>query len=166
MSRVTKKRKWGLVLLATFAFTVVAATVSINAGAFPYSQVDNAQNLSVNDEAVLRSAGLTGLAGAYRLRNGLGSLPETSTIKVTWSDGSTEEGVVTCILGSMCVQPIPGTQKLPSTGGGGGLGSGSGGGGGGGSGGGGGYIGGGSGGGGGGGGSGGVVIVGPPKNAD
>lgn len=165
MSRISRKKKWSLVGLTFVAFSVIAATISINAQAFPYNQVPAAQGLSAYEMAELRIAGLTGLAGMYRSTNGLGSAPVGTKIKVTWADGSTEEATVVCLAGSVCVQPIPGTQK-PASSGNGGTGSGGGGGGGGGSGGGGGYIGGGSGGGGGGSGGGGVVIVGPPKNAD
>jgi len=163
MNRVSRKKSWGLVGLMTVAFSVFAVTITVNAGAFPYSQVPAAQEMSAYAMVELRQAGLTGIAGMYRSTKG--ALPVGSKIKVTWADGSTEEALVICTSGTICADPIPGTQKPPSSGGNGGTGSG-GGGGGGGSGGGGGYIGGGSGGGDSGGGSGGVVIVGPPKNAD
>lgn len=163
MKWLSGKKRWSVAGLSFVAFAVVAATVSINAQAFPYTQVPAARNLSAFELAELRIAGLTGLAGMYRSTHGLTSAPIGTRIKVTWADGSTEEAVVTCMGGSNCVQPVPGTQKASSSGGGG---SGRGGtGGGGGAGGGGGYIGGGSSGGSAGGGSG-RVIVGPPKNPD
>ncbi|HIE5353527.1 TPA: hypothetical protein ACXNP2_000075 [Stenotrophomonas maltophilia] len=159
MSRIYRNRKWGLVGLSLVAFSVVAATISITAEAGMYKKVPSAQGLTAYDLAELRIAGMSGLAGMYRGQHGFASTPIGTRIKVTWGDGSTEEGVVECTTGSSCVFPIPGTQK-PKPGGGGGIGSGSGGNGGGSGG------GGGGGGGGSGGGGGGVVTVGPPKNVD
>ncbi|WP_303638093.1 MULTISPECIES: hypothetical protein [Stenotrophomonas] len=127
MDRVTRRMKWSITALAFVTFAAVAATVSINASAFPYNQVAPAQEMSVYKMAELRVGGLVGLAGMYRITHGLASLPVGSRIKVTWGDGSAEEAAVTCLAGSNCVQPLPGTQKPPSDGGD-GLGSGSGGG--------------------------------------
>lgn len=132
MTRVSRKKKWSFFGLIFTTFAVVAATVTINAAAYPYNQVPAAQSLSAFEMAELRIAGLTGLAGMYRITHGLGSLPIGSKIKVTWGDGSVEEGAVVCLAGSVCVKPVPGTQKAATSGGGGGGGGGSGGGGGGG----------------------------------
>lgn len=120
MTRVSRKKKWSFFGLIFTTFAVVAATVTINAAAYPYNQVPAAQSLSAFEMAELRIAGLTGLAGMYRITHGLGSLPIGSKIKVTWGDGSVEEGAVVCLAGSVCVKPVPGTQKAASGGGGGG----------------------------------------------
>lgn len=68
-----------------------------------------------------RIAGLTALAGEYRSLHGVLSLPPNSIVKVTWHDGSKEDGKVLCLAGTVCVQPVPGTQRNPSGGGGGGI---------------------------------------------
>ncbi|MBD3680308.1 hypothetical protein H3005_00355 [Stenotrophomonas sp. Br8] len=120
MTRVSRRKKWSFFGLIFTTFAVAAATVTINAAAYPYNQVPAAQSLSAFEMAELRIAGLTGLAGMYRITHGLGSLPIGSKIKVTWGDGSVEEGAVVCLAGSVCVKPVPGTQKAASGGGGGG----------------------------------------------
>ncbi|WP_230116485.1 hypothetical protein, partial [Stenotrophomonas lactitubi] len=118
MTRVSRRKKWSFFGLIFTTFAVAAATVTINAAAYPYNQVPAAQSLSAFEMAELRIAGLTGLAGMYRITHGLGSLPIGSKIKVTWGDGSVEEGAVVCLAGSVCVKPVPGTQKAASGGGG------------------------------------------------
>ncbi|MBH1513328.1 hypothetical protein I5W19_04605 [Stenotrophomonas maltophilia] len=127
MNRISGRTKWSIAGLVFTAFAAVAATVSINASSYPYNQVAVAQNLSAYEMVELRRAGLVGLAGMYRITHGIASLPVGSRIKVTWGDGSVEEAAVTCLTGSPCVQPLPGTQQPPSRGGG-GAGGGSGGG--------------------------------------
>ncbi|HID8537003.1 MULTISPECIES: hypothetical protein [Stenotrophomonas] len=118
MNRISRKMKWSIASLVFVAFAAIAATVSINASSYPYNQVVAAQEMSAYEMAELRIAGLVGLAGMYRVTHGIASLPVGSRIKVTWGDGSVEEATVTCLGGSPCILPIPGTQK-PSSGGGG-----------------------------------------------
>lgn len=111
--------KFTVLALGAFSFVAIAAAVSINASRAPYSSVAAAQGLSVNSMTELRTAGLLGLAGMYRAVNGVSSLPVGSTINVTWGDGSKEIGQVVCLVGSPCVQPVPGTQRGGGGGGGG-----------------------------------------------
>lgn len=125
MGRVSRRMRLSVTGLVFLAFAAVAATVSINASAYPYTKVPAAQDLTAYEMVDLRIAGLTGLVGMYRSTYGIYSLPVGTKIKVTWGDGSVEEALVACLSGTPCVQPIPGTQKPPSEGGG-GLGSGTG----------------------------------------
>ena len=111
MAMISRKQKWGVFGLAFLTFSVVAATVSINAGAFPYTQVPSATGVGVSSHSEVRIAALYGLAGMYRTTHGPASLGVGSTIKVTWDDGSSEEGKVSCLTSTVCVVPVPGTQK-------------------------------------------------------
>jgi len=83
MNQVSKKAKWSIVGFALVAFAAVAATVTINAGSYPYNQVQSAQGLSAYEMSELRIAGLLGLAGMYRTTHGATSLPPGSKIVVT-----------------------------------------------------------------------------------
>ncbi|MCD0256995.1 hypothetical protein JWH11_02135 [Xanthomonas melonis] len=116
--------------LAFFALVIsslpgIASAVTIRAGDAPYNQVAPAQGITVLDDSILRVAAMYGLWGMYRTVNGITKLPRGSTFDVIYSDGSSEKATVACVGGTVCVIPVPGTQKrddgtLISNGGGGG----------------------------------------------
>lgn len=108
-----------LLALAGFAASVSAKTVSIDAGKPPYNSVGPAQNVDVTTDVIMRLGALSSLAAAYRAYNGVFSLPPGSIIKVKWANGSSEQATVTCLAGSECAVPIPGTQSGGGGGGGG-----------------------------------------------
>ncbi|RRJ56980.1 hypothetical protein EIM45_21770 [Xanthomonas vasicola pv. musacearum] len=146
--RVVFKRYLAFFALVISSLPVIASAVTIRAGYAPYNQVAPAEGITVLDDSLLRVAAMYDLWGMYRTVNGLTALPRGSTFDVVYSDGSSEKATVACIGATICVIPVPGTQRrddgtLISNGGGGGGGGKSGGSGGGGS-------------------WGGVVVVGPP----
>lgn len=104
--------------------TAFAQSITINAGQTPYSSVPAAIGVNVNSMVEIRSAALLALVGAYRTINGTFSIPIPSQIQIVYSDGSKELAAVTCLSGTPCVQPVPGTQLQASTSGGGGSGGG------------------------------------------
>lgn len=113
------RRAWVL-LLGLLAFVVVAKTISIDAGRSPYSAVAPAQGIHAFTSGDVKIAALLGLVGMYRSTNGVLSAPPGTTVNVKWSNGSSEKAEVLCLVGTPCVQPLPGTQK-PAEGGGGGV---------------------------------------------
>lgn len=123
-----KKRKVVGLILATIAFAAIAKSISIDATKVPYSGVAPAQQVGVSDMVEHRLAALLGLVGMYRAVNGFASVPVGTTVKVTYSDGSKEDAIVSCLVGSPCVQPVPGTQQAAPDENGGGMAGGGGGG--------------------------------------
>ncbi|EKT4101877.1 hypothetical protein N5D13_00780 [Stenotrophomonas maltophilia] len=111
MEKQSKRRREIGIILAMVAFAAIAKSISIDATKLPYSQVAPAEEVGVSDMVEHRLAALLGLVGMYRTVNGFASVPVGTTVKVTYYDGSKEEALVTCLAGSPCVQPVPGTQK-------------------------------------------------------
>lgn len=99
-----------------------AGPISIDAGTSPYSGVPAAQGINVNDMTELRMAAGLALIGMYRTINGVFSVPVNSTVDIKYSDGSKEKFKVVCLAGTVCAQPVPGTQQQPGSGGSGGSG--------------------------------------------
>ncbi len=64
------------------------------------------------------------LVGAYRAVHGVFSVPVPSQVQIIYSDGSKELAAVTCLSGTPCVLPVPGTKVAAPTSGGGGSGGG------------------------------------------
>lgn len=54
---------------------------------------------------------MTALAGKYRSLYGFASLPVGTQVKVIWKGGSSETAVIVCLMGSVCAEPVPGTQQ-------------------------------------------------------
>lgn len=127
MERKSIKARRVPVLLAAMltASAAIAATLSINAGAYPYNTVPAASGIGVSSEGELRVAALTALTGAYRTAHGVASVSVGDIVDVTYGDGSKEKGTVVCSVGSVCTQPVPGTQISAPGGSGGGGGGGS-----------------------------------------
>lgn len=117
MKRKSVKRI-NVIFLTLLAFSAVAATISINAAAYPYNTVPAAKGVGVSDDSAVRIAALFSLVGMYRTLNGVSSVKVGDIINVTYDDGSKEKGNVVCLAGSICVVPIPGTQQNASGGGG------------------------------------------------
>lgn len=115
---IAKSRKWFLIacLVAT---AVIAKTISIDVSKKPYDTVAPAIGIDVYTSGDLKIAALLGLMGMYRVTNGILSAPIGTIIEVKWSDGSAEQALVACLVGTPCVQPIPGTQRGAPGGGGG-----------------------------------------------
>lgn len=116
MSRKSRFRlRYIAALLGSLALIAIAGTITIDAGKLPYSEVAPAQGVSVFDIDAVRQAALTGLTGMYKAVHGSNSVPLGTVVDVTYSDGTKEKAVVSC-LGSACVVPIPGTQQATSGG--------------------------------------------------
>lgn len=58
MVRGLKKSKWALTGLMLIALVAVAATIKINAGSFPYNQVQAAKSVDTNSIVEVRMAAL------------------------------------------------------------------------------------------------------------
>lgn len=89
-----------------------------------YRNLPAVQNVGVNSAEEVRTAAATQVAATFRLHAGLDSLPDGSTFKIKYLDGTEETILVTNIMSSMGAVPIPGTQNQSSSSGGGGSGSG------------------------------------------
>lgn len=119
------------IALMILSMPLVAAAVTVRAGDAPYNSVPAASGVTVLSISEVRVAAMFGLWGAYRTVHGFTALPRGSTFTVIYSDGSSENATVACVGGTVCVIPVPGTQRrddgtLISNGGGSGGGSGSG----------------------------------------
>lgn len=77
----------------------------------PYSSLPMVNGLNAYSEAELRSAAITQFAGAYRVANGILTLPVGSTFKVIYQDDSRECAQVVSTTGSFGAGPIAGTQR-------------------------------------------------------
>lgn len=114
------------VFFGLFHNVAFAQSITINANAGAYSSVPAANGVTISSIAEVRVAGMTALVGAYRSINGLASLPVGTQVKVIWQGGSSETAVIVCLVGSVCAEPVPGTQQPYSGGGPGGPGDGGG----------------------------------------
>jgi hypothetical protein len=99
-----------IVVLGVLVGSQVSAQV-ITAGEAPYD-TPAIVGVSIQSDFAVRTGALTSAAGIYRTLggNGLGSLPQGSRFTLIYTDGSSEQGLVGCIVGTACVEPIPGTQ--------------------------------------------------------
>ncbi|WP_216362307.1 hypothetical protein, partial [Xanthomonas arboricola] len=105
------KRYFAFFALLVLCLPVIASAVTIRAGDSPYNQVPSASGITVLDDSALRVAAMFGLWGMYRTANGFDKLPRGSTFDVIYSDGSSEKATVACVGGTVCVIPVPGTQR-------------------------------------------------------
>lgn len=99
------------IALMILILPLAAGAVTIRAGDAPYNNVAAAQGVTVLDMSELRVAAMFGLWGAYSTVHGLTALPRGSTFTVIYSDGSSENATVACVGSTVCVIPVPGTQK-------------------------------------------------------
>lgn len=89
---------------------MMAAAVTIRVNDVPYNTVSAAQGVSVLDISELRVGAMFGLWGAYRSLHPQG-LARGSTFTVIYSDDTSETATVACVGSTVCVIPVPGTQK-------------------------------------------------------
>jgi uncharacterized membrane protein YgcG len=109
----------------TWATCPVGTTVaSIKASDQPYSSLPAVQGVTINSEVEIRNAALTAIAGAYRISHGLKTLPVGAQFQVTYTDGSSECGMVDSTTSSLGAVPEAGTQQAAGSGGGGAAGGG------------------------------------------
>jgi hypothetical protein len=86
---------------------------AIKANLAPYSSLPaiTNQDVGITDDEIVRSSVMTAVAGAYRVHNGVGTLPIGSTFKMVYKDGTRECGHVISRTGSIQVNPVPNSQR-------------------------------------------------------
>lgn len=109
-------RKSGRVVAAILLLAVmgVAMAVTLRGSAYQLPAVNGVTVISDGDA---RIAAISAMAGAYRLTNGLSTLPAGSIVTVVYQDGSSERAEITAVTSTVQAMPIPGTQQ-PAGGGG------------------------------------------------
>lgn len=116
---------WMFVLSMLWSSSAFAIT--IDARAAPYNNVVAANGVGISSIYEVRQPAMLALVGAYRTLHGLNSIPQNSQVQIIYRDGTKEKALVTCAVGTPCVEPVPGTQQPASGGGSGGGGGGGGG---------------------------------------
>jgi hypothetical protein len=109
-------------LMALLWSSAALADVTIDANSALYSNVPAAQGVNINSEDEIRQAAMLALVGAYRVVNGVTSIPNNTQVQIIYQGGSKEKALVICMAGTPCVVPVQGTKEAASgdTGGGGG----------------------------------------------
>ncbi|WP_057916329.1 hypothetical protein [Lysobacter antibioticus] len=111
-------RKFNQIVATLLLFAVVGVAAAVTLRGSTY-QLPAVNGVTVRSDIEIRVAAISAMTAAYRVTNGLSSLPVGTIVTVVYQDGSSEKAEVVSVLSSIQATPIPGTQQLASTGGGG-----------------------------------------------
>ncbi|MGO1070622.1 hypothetical protein [Lysobacter sp. CA199] len=114
-------RKFNQIVAALLLFAVVGVAAAVTLRGSTY-QLPAVNGVTVRSDIEIRVAAISAMTAAYRVTNGLSSLPVGTTVTVVYQDGSSEKAEVVSVLSSIQATPIPGTQGGGGTGGSGGPG--------------------------------------------
>lgn len=103
---------WGLVVVA---YAAAAATIVIETRDPGFRDLSRIGHMTIHAPDDVRRLGASQVAALYRARSGtpFSTLAPGSTIKVVWSDGSSEVVRITDPSSPLGAAPVPGTQQLP-----------------------------------------------------
>lgn len=112
-------RKWNhrAATLLLLAFIGTAAAVTLRSSTY---QLPAVNGVTIRSEVEVRTAAISAMTAAYRVANGLNSLPAGTIVTVVYEDGSSERAEVVSAVSSIQATPIPGTQRPAGAGSGGG----------------------------------------------
>lgn len=103
-------RKFHQLVAASLLFAVVGIAAAVTLRGSTY-QLPAVNGVTVGAAAEIRVAAISAMTAAYRVTNGLSSLPVGTVVTVVYQDGSSEKAEVVSVLSSIQAAPIPGTQR-------------------------------------------------------
>ncbi|WP_334180556.1 hypothetical protein [Pseudoxanthomonas sp.] len=103
---------WGLVVVA---YAAAAATIVIETRDPGFRDLSRVGHMTIHAPDDARRLGAAQVAALYRARSGtpFSTLSPGSTIKVVWSDGSSEVVRIGDPSSPLGAAPVPGTQQAP-----------------------------------------------------
>jgi hypothetical protein len=103
---------WGLVVVA---YAAAAATIVIETRDPDFRDLSRVGHMTIHAPDDARRLGAAQVAALYRARSGtpFSTLSPGSTIRIVWSDGSSEVVRVTDPSSPLGVAPVPGSQQAP-----------------------------------------------------
>lgn len=108
-----KSRSSRLILLSALLCGVaIAAGVSIDGRAAPYSGLSNVSGTGTTSDWEIRNAGLSQASATYRLQHGLSSLPSGSTFTMTWPNSSSEGATI--VSATSALGAVPSDDDCPT----------------------------------------------------
>lgn len=103
---------WGLVVVA---YAAAAATIIVETRAPGFRDLSRVGHMTIHAPDDARRLGAAQVAALYRARSGtpFSTLSPGSTIRIVWSDGSSEVVRVTDPSSPLGATPVLGTQQAP-----------------------------------------------------